>query len=114
MQGRPPADVSESPKLFEPLDAGDERDADGRASLPQQRLLRVQEDRAVAGAVDPELRAAEETEPQTEADLRAAVEAEEVRREVAEVALAERPREAVRQPEGQLVPRQPLRSSAGR
>ena len=52
-------------------------------------------DRPIAGAVDADLRARHDAEAVLEPDLRAAVEAEEVLGQVAEVALAERTREAV-------------------
>ena len=64
-------------------------------------------DGPIGGAIDAELRAAERRVFQVEADLRARIEAEEALDEIAEVAVAHRPQEAVRQPERQLALRQP-------
>jgi hypothetical protein len=59
--------------------------------LLQQAVLREELDRPVAGTVMPHLQPAHETEAVLEPDLRARVEAEEVRGQIAEIALSERP-----------------------
>ena len=68
-------------------------------------MLPEELDRSIRRPVDADLRAAHDAEAILETDLRTAVEAEQVSGEVAEVALSERPREPVRDPEGALVPR---------
>ena len=77
--------------------------------LLQQRVLPEDLDRAIAGAVDADLRARAQPVAQLEADLRARVEAEEVGQQIAEIAAAERTREAVRHAERDLVLRQAQR-----
>ena len=56
-------------------------------ALPEQLMLPEELNRLVAGAVDADLRSAQESEAIFEADLRAAVGAETVREQIAEVAL---------------------------
>ena len=75
--------------------------------LPQDVLLQEQVDGPVVRAVDAELGAREDSEPQLDPDLGRGVEAEEGLHEVPEIALAEGPGEAVREAEGGAVPRQP-------
>src|SRR5690606_21043760 len=70
--------------------------------LGQNALLAEELDALVARAVHADLRAAPQAPADLEADLRAAVEAERVRQQIAEVPLAERTREAVRDPEAPL------------
>ncbi len=75
-------------------------DADGgRIALTQRLVLQEELNRALARPMDAELRSRDDPEAVLEADLRAAIEAEEVRRQVAERSLAEGPREAVRDAE---------------
>jgi hypothetical protein len=69
--------------------------------------LPLELDGLVRGAIDADLRAAERRVLQLETDLRAGVEAEEPSGEIAEVAVAERAQEAMRQPERHLALRQP-------
>ena len=101
---------SASRRLFAALERRD-RIEPQRLAIPlrPEVVLAEQLDRPVARAMDPDLRAAGEAIPQLESDLRPRIEAEEVRREIAEVSLAERPREPVRDAERQLVHRHPQR-----
>ena len=82
-----------------------------RVGLLLQVVLAGQLDRPIVGAVEADLAAGHDPHAELEADHRARVEAEEVRRQVAEVAFAKRPREAVGDAERAL----PLRQAqAGR
>ena len=78
--------------------------------LLQPAVLREELDRPVARAVDADLGTAHDAEPVLEADLRAAVEAEEILGEVTEIALPERTRKAMRDAERALVFRDAQRS----
>ena len=62
-------------------------------------MLAEKLDRPIARPVNADLRAAHDAEPVLESDLRAVVDAECVRQQVAEITLAQRTREAVRHPE---------------
>ena len=77
--------------------------------LLQQRMLAEEFDRSIARAIDADLCAAREPVAQLEPDLRPRVESEEVGQQIAEIAPAERTREAVRHAERELVRRQAKR-----
>src|SRR5439155_25777607 len=77
--------------------------------LAQDAVLAGELNRTIARAVEDHLTVLHETEPVLEPDLRSRVDAEEIARQVAEVALAERAREAVRHAERAAERRQPQR-----
>ena len=79
------------------------------SSWPTSCVLGQELDGPVVVPVHRQLGAAEQPEAVLEPDLGAAVEAEEVLDQIHEVALAERPREAVGDAEAALVPGQPQR-----
>src|SRR4051812_16513113 len=66
------------------------------AALVQEIVLAEQLDRTITGPMDPDLRPRQQAVAQLETDLRRGVEAEEVGGQVAEIALVQRPREAMR------------------
>ena len=74
-------------------------------ALLQQAVLREELDRPVARAVDADLQAAHQAEAVFQPDLRAGVEPEEILEQVAEVALSQRPAEAVGHAKRALEPR---------
>jgi len=78
-------------------------------TLVQERVLPEKLDRAIARSVDTDLRSRHEAITQFETNLRAAVEREQVRRQIAEIPLTERTRKPVGHPERQLVHRHPQR-----
>ena len=75
------------------------------AAVPfaEEALLPEDLNGAVARAVDADLRARQQAVTELEADLRPSIDAEAVRDEVAEITLAERPREAMGDPEREPV-----------
>ena len=77
--------------------------------LLQHAVLPEELDRLAAGPVDADLPAANDAEAILETDLRAGIEAEQVARQIAEIAGAERPAEAVRDAERALESRQAQR-----
>src|SRR6185503_19847416 len=84
---------------------GDEVHSHRARPLTDQMLLQEELDRPIAGAVNPDLRAGHEPEAVFEPDLRARIEAEEIPGEIAEIALAQRPREPVSDAERAAEPR---------
>ena len=72
------------------VDIDDHADADRAVAVLDDVVLALELDGAVGGAIDAELRAAERRVFQLETDLRARVEPEGTRREITEVAVAER------------------------
>src|SRR5262245_59926796 len=91
-----------------PLDAEPRRDVDRRAAgLPQRPVLRAELDGLAARrAVEADLPVRHDAEAVLEPDRLAVVEAEEVTGQVAEIAVAERPAEAVGDAERALELRQ--------
>jgi hypothetical protein len=77
--------------------------------LPDHVLLKKDLDRSVARSVKADLRSREEAEAELEADLRPAIEAEEIGRQIPEITRAQRTREAVGDTEGGLMAREPER-----
>ena len=72
-------------------------------------MLREELDRAIRRPVNADLRTSPESEAVLEADLRAGVEAEQIPCQIAEIAVAERPRKAMRHAECALELRQAQR-----
>jgi hypothetical protein len=88
------------------VDRGQRIDRKGkRLGLRLDLVLPEELDRAIRGAMDADLRAAEKSEAILQPDLRAAVQTEEVLGKLSEVAITERTCEAVRHAESAPVPR---------
>ena len=104
--------MPESPlgEVFGPFESRNAVQTDRLAvSLLQHALLREQLDRAIAGPVDADLSTGEKAVPHLQAHLRAAIDPEEIRYEVAEVATAKLTGEAVGDAKRPLVARHPER-----
>jgi hypothetical protein len=88
----------------------DDVESQRRARLLLEEVVLAEDlNRPIARAMDADLGAAHQAVTQLEADLGAAVDAEAVAEQITEVALSERPREAVRHAKRQLVARQAKR-----